>query len=367
MRLARPAALAAAALSMSLSALALTAAPAGAAAPNDPLYAKQYGPQQVPRRAGLGHQHRCRRRHRRRGHRRRPHPRGPGRASWSPARRSSRATRRAATATGRARTASRQPNDTHGTHVSGIAAAATNNGIGIAGVAPDAQVMPVKVLEDGSGDYEDIANGVRWAADHGADVINMSLGGLQGTQAAHPDRPGDQPAGRDHLRRRQGRRDHRGRRQRQRPALQLARLRRRRAVRRRRPTSASCARRSAAARSAPTSTPSPLPVARWSRSAARTSSRPSRPARARSGATCGYGNELRRVRRHLDGDPARRRCGRAARRAGPLGGRTSTRRSPRPPARRCSVCAASSPRCTATGSSTRPRPWPPRWGSRHSH
>jgi serine protease len=66
--------------------------------------------------------------------------------------------------------------------VSGIAAAATNNGIGIAGVAPDAKVMPVKVLENGSGDYADIANGIRWAADHGADVINMSLGGTQGTQ-----------------------------------------------------------------------------------------------------------------------------------------------------------------------------------------
>ena len=67
--------------------------------------------------------------------------------------------------------------------MSGIAAAATNNGKGIAGVAPDASIMPVKVLEDGSGSFEDIANGVRWAADHGADVMNMSLGGLQGTQA----------------------------------------------------------------------------------------------------------------------------------------------------------------------------------------
>jgi serine protease len=71
----------------------------------------------------------------------------------------------------------------HGTHVSGIAAAATNNGIGIGGVAPNAKIMPVKVLENGSGNYEDIANGVRWAADHGADVINMSLCGTQGTQA----------------------------------------------------------------------------------------------------------------------------------------------------------------------------------------
>ena len=75
-----------------------------------------------------------------------------------------------------------QPSDNHGTHVSGIAAAATNNGKGIAGVAPGASIMPVKVLEDGSGSYEDIANGLRWAADHGADVVNMSLGGLQGTQ-----------------------------------------------------------------------------------------------------------------------------------------------------------------------------------------
>ena len=46
------------------------------------------------------------------------------------------------------------------------AAAATNNGIGIAGVAPDAQVMPVKVLEDGSGDYTDIANGILLCRHH---------------------------------------------------------------------------------------------------------------------------------------------------------------------------------------------------------
>ena len=73
--------------------------------------------------------------------------------------------------------------DEHGTHVAGIVAAATGNGVGVAGTAPDADVMPVKVLENGSGSYGDIARGVRWAADHGADVINMSLGGLPGTQA----------------------------------------------------------------------------------------------------------------------------------------------------------------------------------------
>ncbi len=67
--------------------------------------------------------------------------------------------------------------DVHGTHVAGIAAAATNNGIGIAGVAPDAKIMPVKVLET-IGFYEDMADGVRWATDHGADVINMSFAGL---------------------------------------------------------------------------------------------------------------------------------------------------------------------------------------------
>jgi serine protease len=72
--------------------------------------------------------------------------------------------------------------DEHGTHVAGIVAAATDNGIGVAGVAPDASVMPVKVLEDGTGSTDEIAEGVRWAVDHGADVVNLSLGGLPGTQ-----------------------------------------------------------------------------------------------------------------------------------------------------------------------------------------
>ncbi|MFF4829506.1 S8 family peptidase [Streptomyces sp. NPDC001312] len=72
--------------------------------------------------------------------------------------------------------------DEHGTHVAGIVAAVANNGTGVAGVAPNAKIMPVKVLEDGSGTFEDIAAGIRWSVDHGADVINMSLGGLAGTQ-----------------------------------------------------------------------------------------------------------------------------------------------------------------------------------------
>jgi thermitase len=73
------------------------------------------------------------------------------------------------------------PNDDngHGTHVAGIAAACTNNATGVAGVAWGARLMPVKVLDyGGGGTYENVANGVTYAADQGADVINLSLGGI---------------------------------------------------------------------------------------------------------------------------------------------------------------------------------------------
>ncbi len=73
--------------------------------------------------------------------------------------------------------------DEHGTHVAGIIAAVANNGTGIAGVAPDATIMPVKVLEDGTGSFEQIAAGIRWAVDNGADVVNLSLGANPGIQA----------------------------------------------------------------------------------------------------------------------------------------------------------------------------------------
>jgi serine protease len=66
----------------------------------------------------------------------------------------------------------------HGTHVAGTIAQATNNGIGVAGVAHQASIMPLKVLSgQGRGSTGDIANAVRYAADKGAHVMNMSLGG----------------------------------------------------------------------------------------------------------------------------------------------------------------------------------------------
>jgi thermitase len=66
----------------------------------------------------------------------------------------------------------------HGTHVAGIAAAITNNGLGTAGLGYNSSIMNVKVLgDDGSGAYSWITNGIIWAADNGARVINMSLGG----------------------------------------------------------------------------------------------------------------------------------------------------------------------------------------------
>jgi thermitase len=73
------------------------------------------------------------------------------------------------------------PMDTqgHGTHVAGIAGAKANNGIGAAGVCPGCQLMAVKVFPDGSSSASHfaIAQGITWAADNGADVINLSLGG----------------------------------------------------------------------------------------------------------------------------------------------------------------------------------------------
>ncbi|MCH7640763.1 S8 family serine peptidase, partial [Patescibacteria group bacterium] len=66
----------------------------------------------------------------------------------------------------------------HGTHVAGIASALTNNSTGGAGTAWEGRLMSVKVLTDsGSGFYSWVANGIVWATDNGAEVINLSLGG----------------------------------------------------------------------------------------------------------------------------------------------------------------------------------------------
>ena len=66
----------------------------------------------------------------------------------------------------------------HGTHVAGTIAQSTNNGLGVVGVAPGATIMPLRVLDgSGRGSLGAIANAIKWAADKGAHVVNMSLGG----------------------------------------------------------------------------------------------------------------------------------------------------------------------------------------------
>ncbi len=78
-----------------------------------------------------------------------------------------------------------QDDSGHGTHVAGIVAAAAGNGTGVAGVAPDARLLVVRSLHAGcdecqaTGDAADVAAGIRWAVAHGAQVINLSLGGGQ--------------------------------------------------------------------------------------------------------------------------------------------------------------------------------------------
>jgi serine protease len=71
----------------------------------------------------------------------------------------------------------------HGTHVAGTVAQSTNNGLGVAGVAYNAQILPVKVLgANGQGSYENIIKGIVYAVGQGAKVINMSLAGRTSSQ-----------------------------------------------------------------------------------------------------------------------------------------------------------------------------------------
>lgn len=74
--------------------------------------------------------------------------------------------------------------NSHGTHVAGTIAQSTNNAQGVAGVAYGACLIPIKVLDkNGSGTSANVASGIRFAADKGAQVINLSLGSSASSQA----------------------------------------------------------------------------------------------------------------------------------------------------------------------------------------
>lgn len=76
-----------------------------------------------------------------------------------------------------------QDDSGHGTHVAGIAAAATDNGRGVAGACPNCRLLVAKAVDGGQGTYADIAEGIIWAAYNGAEVINLSLGGTADAQS----------------------------------------------------------------------------------------------------------------------------------------------------------------------------------------
>lgn len=76
------------------------------------------------------------------------------------------------------------PNDdaSHGTHVAGTVAQSTNNNLGVAGVAFNTTIMPIKVLgADGSGSFAQVADGINYAVANGADIVSISLGASVGS------------------------------------------------------------------------------------------------------------------------------------------------------------------------------------------
>ena len=86
--------------------------------------------------------------------------------------------------TGSEASGANQDDNGHGTHVSGIAAAELND-VGIVGVANQAKIMPIKAMDFRGEGYDDaIASGIVWAADHGAKIINLSLGSENGAHAS---------------------------------------------------------------------------------------------------------------------------------------------------------------------------------------
>ena len=68
------------------------------------------------------------------------------------------------------------PDPSHGTHVAGIIAGKRGNGIGLDGIADNVEIMVIRVVPDGDERDKDVANGIRYAVDNGANIINMSFG-----------------------------------------------------------------------------------------------------------------------------------------------------------------------------------------------
>jgi subtilisin family serine protease len=79
------------------------------------------------------------------------------------------------------------PDALHGTHVSGIIAAVRGNNVGVDGIAPDVRIMAIRAVPDGDERDKDVANAIRYAVDHGANIISMSFGKPYSPQKAAVD------------------------------------------------------------------------------------------------------------------------------------------------------------------------------------